>query len=490
VRATVCVLTVVCVGLSGLVAVAGEEALKNAPPTDLSIRQRPVLPNPNRGPSGMVTGTLQPVFKPVLDSNAPPVRTKSERVSCACPAGFYETGDRVVAAVDNPQGAEGIVAGQQGTVICGAPSGFPILLVSWDGWGSGHNGNGYCECPVVSLPDSSGWYVDCGDLLPSTGQAADCVCDSQYFVGTRVAATVDNPHGAPGIEAGTPGTVVCGAPGSPELLVAWDNWTQGHDGNGICQCPNTTLADHSAWWVDCAEATIRSEVNCQCGGYFTAGQRIRALVDNPSGAAGILTGHQGTVVSGAVSGISPVLLISWDGWTDGHNGNGYCGCPVTSLPDTSGWYVDCDEVGGCPDDWWETRGYGGTDDTCYGPYLGSPGEQDHLHCDEDWVYVVRAVAGVTYTIETANLVGGADTVIELYDDCSTFIASDDDSGGGLASRLVVTAGADQFWDLRIREFADSYASGEGYTLRVTDSTVLFFDGFETGNATTWTSTEP
>jgi hypothetical protein len=378
-------------------------------------------------------------------------------------------------------------------VICGS-TGSPPLLISWDGWGSGHNGNGYCECPEVALPDTSGWYVDCPDVLPANGQPVDCSCSSQFFVGSRVTAAVNNPAGAPGISVGLPGTVVCGyspAGGIP-LLVAWDNWIQGHNGNGYCECPDTTLADTSAWWVDCTDVNLSSEVNCQCGGYFTTGQRVTALVDNPSGSVGILAGHEGTVVCGITPPMSPALLVSWDGWSSGHNGNGFCGCPVTSLPDSSGWYVDCDEVGGCHDDWWETRGANGTDDECWGPYLGVPGVQDHLHCDVDWVYLINAEAGVTYTIQTENLIGGADTVIELYGTCTHFIASDDDSGGGLASRLVVTATTSEPWDLKIREFGESYEAGEGYTLTFTigGETMPFADGFESGDTSHWSLTVP
>jgi hypothetical protein len=79
-----------------------------------------------------------------------------------------------------------------------------------------------------------------------------------------------------------------------------------------------------------------------CGGYFAAGDRVSAAVDNPRGADGILQGHMGTVVCGTNTGGDP--LISWDGWQSGHNGNGYCDCPVTSLPDSSGWYVGCDLI--------------------------------------------------------------------------------------------------------------------------------------------------
>jgi len=487
----VCVLTVVFQAVLALGVVVGQEAFQNTPGTRAEVKSPSLLPNPNLAPTGNVRGVLPLVAKPVVNTNAAPSLLKSEQVVCACTETFYQTGDRVVAVVDNPQGASGILAGHMGTVISGVFSdGFPYVLVSWDAWNEGHNGNGFAECPAVALPDTSGWWVECTDIVPANGQPVDCACGSQFFAGSRVTAAVNNPQAAPDIYVGHPGTVVCGAPGAPELLVSWDNWSQGHNGNGYCECPDTTLADTSAWWVNCSEATLSSEVNCRCGGYFTAGQRVTALVDNPSGAPGVLAGHEGTVACAATAG-DPPLLISWDNWSQGHNGYGFCACPVTSLPDSSGWYVYCGEVGGCRDDWWETRGENGTDDECYGPQLYIPAVQDHLHCDEDWVWWY-AEAGVEYTIQTLNLIGGADTVIELYSNCTTFIASDDDGGGGLASRLVVTAAASGPLDLKIREWGNAYNDGEGYTLAVVtgDQWVIFVDGFESGFTSAWSATVP
>ncbi len=59
--------------------------------------------------------------------------------------------------------------------------------------------------------------------------------------------------------------------------------------------------------------------------------------------------------------------------------------------------------------------------------------------DSDWI-TVQAAPGVAYTIRTQNLAGGADTVVNLYDmDAVTLLASDDNTGGGLASEIHWTA---------------------------------------------------
>lgn len=55
--------------------------------------------------------------------------------------------------------------------------------------------------------------------------------------------------------------------------------------------------------------------------------------------------------------------------------------------------------------------------------------------DEDW-FRLEAVAGAVYTLQTQNLAAGVETVLSIYDlDGLTLLASDDNSGGGKASRL-------------------------------------------------------
>jgi hypothetical protein len=59
--------------------------------------------------------------------------------------------------------------------------------------------------------------------------------------------------------------------------------------------------------------------------------------------------------------------------------------------------------------------------------------------DRDWVKF-NADQGVTYTIRTLNLAGGADTVVNLYDvDAFSLLAGNDDAGGGPSSQLVWAA---------------------------------------------------
>jgi hypothetical protein len=115
----------------------------------------------------------------------------------------------------------------------------------------------------------------------------------------------------------------------------------------------------------------------------------------------------------------------------------------------------------CSDDSWEED-----DDCMSGNQITLGSTQTHRLCDEDWIWI-DAVQGQTYTFETSNLIGGADTVIQLYDDCGSMLASDDDGGSGVASKIVWTASSTGYLDLRITEYNNDYQDGKGYDVRVT-----------------------
>ncbi len=148
----------------------------------------------------------------------------------------------------------------------------------------------------------------------------------------------------------------------------------------------------------------------------------------------------------------------------------------------------------CTDDKYEVLGSGGSDDTCYGGSIPLDIPQSHAHCDRDWI-TFFALAGATYEIETHNLTGGADTVLELYSDCSTFLASDDDGGLGLASKITWMAVADGPLDVRVHEPGESYQPGYGYDIRVRciancTGGLIFADGFESGDLSAWSTSMP
>lgn len=120
--------------------------------------------------------------------------------------------------------------------------------------------------------------------------------------------------------------------------------------------------------------------------------------------------------------------------------------------------VDCVAACPCPDDLYEDDDYESQANQIF-PDLASG--QVHSHCDPDWVWF-DAASGATYRIETSNLVGGADTVLRLFDSFGS-VASDDNSGSGLASLIIWTA-SEPFYSVEVTEFSDDYQPGEGYTL--------------------------
>jgi len=87
--------------------------------------------------------------------------------------------------------------------------------------------------------------------------------------------------------------------------------------------------------------------------------------------------------------------------------------------------------------------------------------------DADWFWF-SATQGITYTLQTSNLAAGVDTVMELYDTSGvTLLASNDDSGGGQASKLEWTAPLAGVYFLRVAQASGStYGCDAVYELSV------------------------
>lgn len=177
-----------------------------------------------------------------------------------------------------------------------------------------------------------------------------CVCEAHYAVGDRVvAASSINVNGTI-VAQGSYGTVVCGHTGfSYEMLVSWDGVSTGHDGNGLCGCPSgLTAAAGSGWWVHCTDIAPapHESVSTVCSGAYAVGTRVVAKTDAPGGAGGVQSGDRGTVICGDSSYPLFPILVSWDGWTGGHDGNGTCVDPGMNPPEgvTSAWWVPCDDI--------------------------------------------------------------------------------------------------------------------------------------------------
>lgn len=190
-------------------------------------------------------------------SGAPP--TCGLQLTCGCSGTYYE-GERVVAAVNGPSGATGVVAGQMGTVIAGnaAPSTLQVLI-EWDGWTSGHDGNcSAADCGTCTpSPTNNRWYTACDQIRTAR---LTCSCAGAYSERDRAVAIVDEPAGASGILRGHQGTVISGNAGSTlGVLVEWDSWSSGHTGNcsvsdcGVC----TPSGTNNRWYVECESISIQ-----------------------------------------------------------------------------------------------------------------------------------------------------------------------------------------------------------------------------------------
>ena len=180
----------------------------------------------------------------------------------------FSPGDRVHLLVNNPHGAEGLIAGMSGTVICcdyDDPE-FPVF-VSWDGWTNGRNNDGYCDTSIHPYPANSGWWMGCNQIAPGGSGGGTGCCDSSYSPGNRVKLLVSYPRGAAGLSAGKLGTVICCDYDDPELpvFVSWDAWTNGRNSDGYCDTSIYPYPSNSGWWMACdeiePEPVLRGQAN-------------------------------------------------------------------------------------------------------------------------------------------------------------------------------------------------------------------------------------
>ena len=87
----------------------------------------------------------------------------------------------------------------------------------------------------------------------------DCACDDLFNVGDQVVATVDYPSGNQEIFIGSTGTVICGYESENMLLIDWDDITNGHNGNGYCECGDGPIPQNTGWWVYCNEIELDND---------------------------------------------------------------------------------------------------------------------------------------------------------------------------------------------------------------------------------------
>ncbi len=139
------------------------------------------------------------------------------------------------------------------------------------------------------------------------------------------------------------------------------DWRETHafDGQSVHQdwtaCVADTLSGYSGYATDlclriCWE--MQEAAGTCCG--FAPGDRVELLTNNPDGAVGLLAGTEGTVICCNADYPPMPVLVSWDGWTNGHDKDQQCDSAPLPYPPNSGWWVGCDDIqaatgggGGC-----------------------------------------------------------------------------------------------------------------------------------------------
>lgn len=320
----------------------------------------------------------------------------------------------------------------------------------------------------VAFRRVGGWYEV--DLASDEGPATGWILATSQSATSR--AEVDDPtRGTIGVNVRSSSTI-----NASVLSHVWDDqWFAAIDtapaGSGCSsdwvKIPLPGSAGSSAGWVCSDFLAVHGTPSCHDLILSHSGQGTDPS-PSPAESPGCAPG---SFVAGEMVSLTATPAAGWmvDSWTGTNNDGTTSSSNTVTMPDGSHTatvvYVEEGGPGGCTDDSYEGVGSDNSDDSCFGASIGVGERQSHSHCDEDWVYF-QGSAGSTYEIRTLNLGGGADTVVELYQNCSTFLTSNDDYEG-LASRVVWTPSSDEYLDVRIAEFGGNYAAGEVYDVQVT-----------------------
>jgi hypothetical protein len=182
---------------------------------------------------------------------------------------------------------------------------------------------------------------------PTCNERLDCACSAAFIVGERITTVVDDSMGAVGLPAGSLGTVLAATTffGDSFLLVEFDDWFAGHDGNCYnAACGSCVPSGSSRWWLPCSHVAS-TRLRCACGGSFSEAERVVVLSDDPAFSTSLPEGTVGTVLAGRGAVTGDQILVEWDSWLEGHDGACYLAdCGSCSPTGKSRWWIGCDDI--------------------------------------------------------------------------------------------------------------------------------------------------
>lgn len=86
-------------------------------------------------------------------------------------------------------------------------------------------------------------------------------------------------------------------------------------------------------------------LDCVCNSTYSVGDRVVALVDNPSFATNLPAGSIGTVMCGLNNAGDLHILVRWDNWSGGFVSDANaCDCSMPASGELGDWYVGCNQI--------------------------------------------------------------------------------------------------------------------------------------------------
>lgn len=302
------------------------------------LNRSPVDPKSGRCPQG--DGD---VYHPIMSLTIWTGTSCCDRWVCG-----FNYGDRVVlVSADNPNGATDLPRGATGTIICCRAGEEQSVLVSWDLWANGGDDEAYTVCTERLsgiFPPASTWWVSVKDVAKVFTSACGILQQITLCVGKDcldpsaigLFAGSSDVYYLP--DAGLAQPLPAGRFRASGLLTPYGMLLDGKvvASDGVIRNDLTGMLLHSIL-IPCPEPSC-------CTPPYGPGDRVELLVNEPGGAAGLITGDAGTVV--CCNPLDPVtpIFVSWDDWAGGDDNDEACGFRPQWYSEKSGWWMACSEL--------------------------------------------------------------------------------------------------------------------------------------------------